>query len=315
MFSKFKKTKSKTEIPRWASFFKEDEYNEFLKAIEDYFYSKNITYNLGDGIITAGPNDFGMEVLGLVNVAQVCKQDEKSNYAEIVKGHFDSFERHNRFDAAFNNIVHDFEKVKEYIAVRLYPDDYVPEQAKEASIIKNFAGDIILMLVFDLPDSIKSITAELAKNWNKTVDELFETGIQNIKNKYPIDISRQQFVDFNIWFVQGDHFFVPNIVFDFGTLQKLAGSNGLLIGLPHRHAAIIYPIENIEVINALNALIPTVYGMFQEGPGSISNNVFWYKDGHYENLPYKLADNKIQFYPPEGFVNMLNSLEQDDEES
>jgi hypothetical protein len=45
-----------------------------------------------------------------------------------------------------------------------------------------------------------------------------------------------------------------------------------------------------------------------EGPGSISDNIFWYKDGHYENLPYEIVDDKIQFYPPEGFVSMLNSL-------
>jgi hypothetical protein len=71
MFSLFKKGRDKSEVPKWASFFSKDEYQEFVKAIEQYFYAKNITYNWGDGILTVGPNDLGLSSpLGLVNVAQ-----------------------------------------------------------------------------------------------------------------------------------------------------------------------------------------------------------------------------------------------------
>lgn len=307
MFSIFRRNKEKTDVPKWASFFNKDEYHYFLKAIEDYFYSKNVTYELGDGLLNAGPNDFGFSSLGLANVAQVCKLDKRENYKEIVTGHFNAFIRLNQFDKEFKKVIDDYDKIKEYIAVRLYPDDYVPETAKKVSMEKQFAGDIIALLVFDLPDSVTSITSEQANKWNKTLDELFETGVRNIKNKYPLNISKQQFGEFDIWFAQGEHFFTPNIVFDLETQQKLAGTNGSLVGIPHRHAVIVYPIEDIKVVQALNALIPTVYGMNQEGPGSISNNIFWYKDGHYENLPYEIEEGKIQFYPPESFINMLNT--------
>ncbi|HEY8781917.1 MAG TPA: hypothetical protein VIM16_09900 [Mucilaginibacter sp.] len=309
MFSLFKRNKEKAAVPKWASFFNKNEYNEFLDALEDYFYAKNVTYNLGDGQINAGPNDFGFSTLGLTNVAQVCKLDKLKNYKEKVTEHFEALIRTNQFDKEFKKIIHDFEQVKEYIAVRLYPDDYVPETAKEVSVRKHFAGDIIALLVFDLPDSVMSITSDVANKWNKTLDDLFETGIQNIKNKYPLKISKQQVGELEIWFVQGNHFFTPNIVFDLNNQQKLIGSYGSLIGIPHRHAVIIYPIEDMQVIKALNALIPTVHGMNAEGPGSVSNNIFWYKDGEFENLPYKIEEGQIQFYPPESFVNLLNTLE------
>lgn len=308
MSSLFKKNNEKAEVPKWASFFNENEYHEFLKALEDYFYAKNVTYSIGDGQINAGPNDFGFTVLGLTNVAQVCKLDQLKNYKEKVSDHFEALIRTNQFDKEFKKIIDDFEQVKEYIAVRLYPDDYVPETAKAVSIRKHFAGDIIALLVFDLPDSVMSITSEVADKWNKTPEELFETGIQNIKNKYPLNISKQKVGELEIWFVQGNHFFTPNIVFDLNNQPKLLGTYGSLIGIPHRHAVIIYPIEDIQVVNVLNALIPTVYGMNQEGPGSISSNIFWYKGGEFENLPYKIEEGQIQFYPPESFVNLLESL-------
>src|ERR1700686_583357 len=127
MFSIFKKSKSKPEVPEWASFFNIDEFEEFIKAIDKYFYSKNITYNLGDGMLTAGPNDFELfSTLGLTNVAQVCKQDEKEN--------FDGLIRTNQFDKEFKKIIHDYNQIKEYIGVRLYPIDYVSHIGKESTI-------------------------------------------------------------------------------------------------------------------------------------------------------------------------------------
>lgn len=308
MFSLFKKNKDKPEVPEWASFFNGSEYSDFLKAIDNYFNKNKITYELGDGMLTAGENNFGFTTLGLTNVAQVCKQDKPRNYDNIVSEHFESMVRANLFDAEFKKIVHDFDKVKKYIGVRLYPCDYAATIGKELTIGKDFAGDIYAMLVFDLPDSITNVQPEQAKKWGKSLDDLFAVGLQNIKSNYPLDISQQKFNEFTIWFIQGDHFFTPNIVLDLNNYPKFVGSKGSLIGIPHRHSVIIYPIENIEAVTAINQLIPTIYGMNAEGPGSVSNNLFWYKDGHFENLPYKIEDKKLQFFPPDNFVELLNTL-------
>lgn len=308
MFSFFKKNNNSPEVPEWASFLNGSEYSNFLKAIENYFNKKSIAYELGDGKLTAGSNGFGFGTLGLTNVAQVCKQDKARNYNNIVSEHFDALVRANRFDEEFNQIVDDFSKVRKYIGVRLYSNGYVAHVGKEATMGKDFAGDIYTMLIFDLPDSIISILPAQAEKWGKSLEELFEVGQQNIKNKYPQKISREKFNDFAIWFIQGDHFFTPNIIFDLDNYPKLVGSKGSLIGIPHRHSVVIYPIENIETVTAINRLIPTIYGMNAEGPGSISNNLFWYKDGHFENLPYKLEDKKLQFRPPDNFVEILNTL-------
>lgn len=308
MFSIFKRYKDNQEVPEWASFFNGNEYSDFLKAVDNYFNKKKITYELGDGMITTGVNDFGFNNLGLTNLAQVCKQDKPRNYGSIVSEHFDSMVRANQFDTEFNKIVHDFDNVKKYIGVRLYPNDYAANIGKELTIGKDFAGDIYAMLVFDLPDSITNVQPEQADKWGKSLDELFEVGLQNIKTNYSSDISQQKFNEFTIWFIQGNHFFTPNIVFELSNYPNLVGSKGSLIGIPHRHSVIIYPIENIEVVTAINQLIPTIYGMNSEGPGSVSNNLFWYKDGRFENLPYKIEVNKLQFFPPDNFLELLKTL-------
>jgi len=83
---------------------------------------------------------------------------------------------------------------------------------------------------------------------------------------------------------------------------------GSLIGVPHRHAVIIYPIESLQVVQAINRLIPTIHGMHNEGPGSISNKLLWYQDDEFRDLPYGVEGNKLRFMPPEFFVEMLNSM-------
>lgn len=308
MFSFFKKKTDKTNVPEWASFFDEKEYSLFINEIDNYLKNLNIQYEIGDGQIHVNETEFGFGNLGLMNVAQVCKQEDKKYYKEIITEHFNSLIRAYKFDKEFEKIADNFEEVKKYIGVRLYDNEYVAHIGKELTIGKEFAGNINSMIVFDFPDSVLSIKPEQTTAWNKTIDELFEIGVSNIRSKYPLTITKEAFGEFSIWFVQGEHFFTPNIVFDIENRQELIGSKGSLVGLPHRHSAIIYPIENLEVVKAINGLIPTIYGMNQEGPGSLSNNLFWYKDKTFTQLPYKIDEEKLQFFPPDNFVQLLNEL-------
>ncbi|TCN60875.1 hypothetical protein [Flavobacterium circumlabens] len=308
MGSFFNKKNIKTEIPNWASFFENSEYSTFIYEIENYFRKLNIVIEIFDGIILVTENDFGFSNLGLSNVAQNCKQDKPKNYKDIIKNHFDSLIAANKFEIEFEKITDNFEEVKKYIGIRLYNEEYIDYVGKEFAIGKEFEGDIYSMLVFDFPHSIVNIKPEQINKWGKSIDELFEIGLQNIKDKYPLTITKENFNVFDIWFANSEHFFTPNIVFDLENRKELTGSKGLLIGIPHRHSAIIYPIENLEVIKAINGIFPAIYNMNVEGPGSLSNKVFWYIDGTFTEIPYKMEDGKLQLFPPDNFLKLLNEL-------
>jgi len=308
MKSFFKKKTNETNVPKWASFFDSNEYSLFIEEVENYFKNLNIKYKLAGGELFAEKNKYGFSNLGLVNLAQVCKQEEPKFYKEVVKEHFSSLIKATQFDKEFSKIADNFEEIKKYIGVRLYHHEYATSVGRENTIGKDFAGDIYEMAVFDFPHSVVNIKPEQATVWNKTVDELFKVGIENIKLNYLFDITKEDFGEFSIWFVQGDHFFTPNIVFDLENRQELIGNKGSLIGLPHRHAAIIYPIENLEVLKAINGLIPIIYRLCKKGPGSLSDNLFWYKDKTFTHLPYEAENEKLLFRPPPEFVELLNEL-------
>jgi hypothetical protein len=309
MFSFFKKKTGTTNVPEWAEFFDAKEYEEFIKRVDEYFRKLNVKYDIAPGqILLDGENEFDCSSLGLVNVAQVCKQNGPGHYKAIIKEHFNRMIQSARFQKKFDEIADNFEQVKDYIGVRLYDKEYTDLLTEENRIGKHISGDVSALVVFDFPDSVVNVKPEQTTAWNKTKEELFEIGLENIRAKYPFEITKEPFGEFRIWFVQGNHFFVPNIIFDLEHKKELIGSKGALIGLPHRHAAIIYPIENLEVLKAINGLIPAIHGMFIEGPGSLSNNLFWYKDNTFTHLPYKIDDKKLQFFPPDEFVDLLNEL-------
>lgn len=308
MFSFFNKKNIKLDIPKWAIFFDNSEYSIFLYEIENYFKKIDIQFEIADGIIITYENKFGLNNLGLSNVAQICKQEVTKNYKEIINNHFNLLIESNKFESEFNKIADNFEEVKKYIGVRLYNEEYIEYVGKEFTVGNLFLGDIYSMIVFDFPHSITNVKPEQIKTWGKSVNELFEIGIQNIKEKYPLTITKENFNTFDIWFANSDHFFTPNILFDLERLKELSGSKGLLIGIPHRHSALIYPIENLEIAQAMNGIIPAIYNMNIEGPGSLTNIVFWYKDEIFTEIPYKFEEGTLQIFPPENFLNLLNEL-------
>jgi len=59
----------------------------------------------------------------------------------------------------------------------------------------------------------------------------------------------------------------------------------------------------------MNSIFPIIHNMDAEGPGSLSNNVFWYKDENFTKIPYQFEEGKLQLFPPENFLELLNNLD------
>jgi hypothetical protein len=308
MFSWIKRRKSPPEVPSWAGFLNSTQYTAFTNAIEKYFISQNLKYAINRGEVELEDKTFHDGTIGLINLAQVCKQSDLSEYNDIIEGHFERLRQSKLFEENFNTIINDYEKARNYIGVRIYDEGYIQLIGKENTIGKDITNDLYAMLVFDFPDAVTNVQPAQAAVWGKTTQKLLENGIVNIREKYSLSISKENLGDFDIWFVESDHFYAANIVFELQLNSDLTGSYGALVGLPHRHAAIIYPIENLETLQAVTAIMHITNGMHTEGPGSLSNKVYWYKNEQFTDLPYFINDGKIEFTPPDDFIALMNIL-------
>lgn len=310
MFSFFKKRNSNTQtvVPDWAKFFTSSEYTTFIEAVEKYFERKHLKCRIDDGMVLVDENTVGLDQLGLMNVAQMCKQNANTSFDETVNDHFETMIRIYEFDKEFSNIVFDFEKVKKYIGVRIHDSEYVTFLDKESTITRDVSTNLVAMLIFDLPESVINIKPEQIKAWNKDIEELFELGKRNIKEKYLIEPYNQQMQDATLWFAETQHFFAGNILFDLNDYSHLVGEKGALVSIPNRHMVIIYPIANLEVVGVLHNMLYLTKRMYEDGPGSIANNLYWYNNGILIDIPHKMENDKLIISPPQVFVDALNEL-------
>jgi hypothetical protein len=295
-------------VPDWANTFSKKEYNHFINLVENYFKKKGLKIKIEDGVIIAEENELGLNNLGLVNIAQTCKQLDQNDWPASINDHFESLINSFKIRSEFKSIENDFEKIRKYLGVKVYHVDFLNTVGKENTIYKPITDDMVEVLVYDLPTSVESIEVKNLKIWNKQAEELFAQGLINTDSTYQNSISQETLGDIKIWFIQADHIFTANIILEPEKLSKYIGTHGALIGIPHRHSVLIYPIESLEVTKAINTLIPIINGMNLEGPGSISGKLFWYSDNKLLDLPYSLENQKIEFYPPDNFVTMLNAL-------
>jgi len=62
------------------------------------------------------------------------------------------------------------------------------------------------------------------------------------------------------------------------------------------------------VVESIQRLIVTAASMFEQGPGSISPSLYWWRNGTVTLLPSHIDGRNIQFVPPDEFVQALETL-------
>ncbi len=297
-------------VPDWANFLSPENYHSFLTAVNAYFKSLGNPYTIDDGVVHTKwmDNGMGIQNMGLLNVAQMCGRSLPAEHGDIVRNHFEMMRKSENFMEVFVNQINDFEFVRSFIGTRLYHPDHLSGQLKDKVIHKSVADGIIAMLVFDLPQTIMSVQTDQLAVWGMTAEELFEIGIHNIRENYNFEV-----VDLDagvpLKAVVQDHFFGGNILFELERAPALLGTHGTLVAVPHRHTTMLFPIEDESMLLALQALIPMTNGMFNEGPGSISQDIYWYHQGLFECIPYEIsADGVVTISPPDSYSALLNYI-------
>lgn len=84
---------------------------------------------------------------------------------------------------------------------------------------------------------------------------------------------------------------------------------GAVVGVPNRHLILAHPIRDLSVIDAITTLVRLIGKASDEGPGSVSRRLYWWRGGSLLDLPYRVEGGRMRFFPPGAFVEVLNELE------
>lgn len=281
----------------WAPFLVDPQREVFLTLVEAEVRRFGVGYRMGDGFVEVEAED-GPQNLGLSNLAQVCASTPVVEWPTIIHSHFELVFGSVAEENALRVVVHDFDQIRSLLRVRLY------ESWLEDQVGRQLAPGLVAGLVFDLPSAMRSVSRSEADVWRRSDDELFELALTNLALEQP---TQEQVIrgpdDVPITVVEGSSYYTASRALLLPTQVIPDGHPyGALLAVPSRHVFFYHLIEDSRVIYAVNALVSLAHESFRRGPGAISDQVYWSRDGLLEAIPCGVEEGVLHVSPPARFI-------------
>jgi hypothetical protein len=296
--------------PEWAGFMDGEEFKAFgealTKELEKLGFKHQLELEEGMAEVQIGDND--PHRLGLLNLAQLCNANDRKHWPEIIDQHLDKLilTRAER-ESILEQLAYSFEAARPYLKVRLYPDEL--GDMVEHMVHYRPAEGLLAVLMYDLPDSVASVAKSHVENWGRSTEELFRIGLEHVRDEPGMDadaFEAEKGISFQL--LGGESHFVASRSLLLDEYLTEGCPHGVLVAMPHRHVVLYHPIKDLSVVKAISSLIAVAHGMYSKGPGSITPNIYWYRNGEYLLLPSKVEGRNIEFVPPQRFVNECLNL-------
>jgi hypothetical protein len=295
--------------PDWAGFFQPVEFSTFLNMIKADLDRRGLLTHIDgpNGVVMLRNPGQEAQRLGLQNLAQMCHTQDCARWPEVIARHFSTVLNMDEASQLLEDCARDFEKARGLIKVRLYPRDWASMSVP--TVYEELAEGFVAALVYDLPDRIGSVHPDHAAAWNVSQQDLFEIGLANVRAN---DLVKHAHTDLpkggTLQHLIGDTFFAASHALFLDEYLPADNHWGAVVAMPHRHAVFFHPIANLSVVPSINALIFLADKMFQDGPGSISPSLYWFRAGGFTLLPARISKKSIEFHPTAEFVEMLSEL-------
>jgi hypothetical protein len=295
------------EAPRWARFMRDGEWDQFLAAVEIELRRRNWRYRLEDGYVWApwgadpGEGESADEALSLLNLAQLCHAAGPEHFERVIVQHFDALVAGRKDRVLADTLAGDLAAARPHLKVRLYPRETFRVDADQF-IVRDIADDLCGVLCFDLPSNVVTVNAESLDRWGCSPDEVWYQALANLRRTERGEIDDLDVGGALLRAMTGDSFFVASNLLLLGDFLDRELRWGALAAVPNRHTLVFHPILDMSALRAIDAMVVMASGMCAEGPGSISPNLFWWRDGQLRTLPTVEADDHFEFVPPDDFV-------------
>lgn len=294
-------------VPEWAPFDDVRDYQEFLDAVSADLSRRGLSFEIGDGVVLVErPDGDARQPFGLANLSQVCHGHERVDWSRVIASHFTTLLAIEGRD--LDALAADYDQVKEILRVRLMPDESMGGLPLPQALVQPVAPGVVAMLVYDFPDSTSSVNREHLEGWPVELEGAFEQALANLaaEPKPTRDEIELENMSFTVWY--GDSFYVATRALRLESMLP-GGTTDAIVAIPNRHTLIMDPITSEESRPAFKAVHSMTSGLFRDGPGSISNHLYWWHDdGVIQHIPAWTSGDSFLLQPPDDFVAMLANL-------
>ncbi|MBO4387004.1 MAG: hypothetical protein J5817_08340 [Treponema sp.] len=247
--------------------------------------------------------DVGTEV-GLTNLYNICSQNDKSQWKNLVKNYFSQVKISRNEEKEILPKLESFETGKDYLKLRIYPIDY-KDQISKSSVFESLTEEYISVVVIEFPSTIKSLSSDYLKKWKKTEKEILESAKSNTLKNNKEEFEEYKISDsFSVSVMLSDtNIFVTSSIYDLNNKYNSISRYGAFVAIPNRYGIILKNINKETLNNDIVQMMAIVNYMYQQGPGSISNSIYWFDGKHFYKVIHDPAKGYIKL--PDGLVEML----------
>jgi len=242
--------------------------------------------------------------VGLTNLYNICVQNDKSQWESIIKDHFSQVKNGRTEEKEILPKLEKIETGKEYLKIRLYPIDY-KKQISKSSITDCSMDDYIGVVVIDFPSAVKALSNEYVKKWSITEKEILkiakENTLKNNTEKFEVyKISDTFSVSIML---SNTNIFITSSIYDLNKKYKDLSEYGAFVAIQNRYGIILKNINKETLNNDIVQLIGLVNYMYQQGPGSITDTIYWFDGKQFYKVIHNASKGMITL--PDKLVQKL----------
>ncbi|MCC6682344.1 MAG: hypothetical protein IT445_15700 [Phycisphaeraceae bacterium] len=296
-------------LPAWAAAFDSPrQVQDFEDAVTAYFDSVCIAIALHDGWVV--PRDGqGQTQFSLSDIARRCADESRDHWPRLLAEHFKEVRQELYQQQRYAGLARDYAWAKKHLALRLFDQEAFDKQAANMRLV--YRVDLpgtYTVLSLDLPATTMSVDRQTMAGWGVGHDRLFDLAMDNVT---AMPHTTAQWINLSqrtrVFTLRGMPY-SSALALRLERFPNAIGRYGAIVAVPVRDYLAVLPIEDASVALSMHDMLVLAWGMAQEGPNTVTGRFYWYRDGVFRELPYRVNDGGIDFSPPDEFVRLLYDL-------
>ncbi|MFB9075858.1 hypothetical protein ACFFLS_13080 [Flavobacterium procerum] len=303
-FDIFKKKKGFDLPSMYKGIVNRDQYNLIMQTAIQYHQEKSFTITkIDEGEIVIEDNG-DKEHRYLDNLVRNLASYDPEDWKNAIYEHFDKLKYNS---AAFDYLYKDFSYAAQFLRVLVKgPTFNFPAELGEYISRVDFP-ETNTFLILEFEGQFHYVRKEDILEWEKTEEELFEIALDNIPeneietNEYDLNDQFKLFI-----FFSGDYAasYILNLK---EKADYVIGNYGTLLAIPTKGTVYTHPIEKGNILELITILGPTIAKFYNEDPGNITLNYYWYYNDKFEVFPIGQDSDGYFISLPENLHKLLNN--------
>jgi hypothetical protein len=298
-------TKYESLPERYSNAISEEQYIRVLEIAQDYLIKFGEIIKVSDGLIEFNQRGELNTRFALDNLIRTLAGKDFRDWQTEIEDHFSRVlsEDEDRYD------LDSFEAIRDILGVRVYADTYFGGiDISDQLIFQINFEETKSCLVFDYPNKFQLVFRENFEKWGISEEEAFSIAHDHASH-YEVEITKHDFETFSQFsFFSSSH--SVSYILNFNENASMCiGKAGSIVNIPTQGSAFAIPIDSPNVKEMIEEIGETIVKFFDEDPGNITANYYWYYNGKFTKFDATKTSNGYQTLTvPEQLVHILTNL-------